>query len=143
MENRAIPIFPLDDEEIAHLNIASRKPDPVVSEGLREFAEGYPKTYRRLMARRLHETATLIEQIRAAIRAGSGREVEHLAHSGAGSSTTFGFVALVPLFREMERLGRAGRLAEAVPCGQQLGQEFVRVERFLQAEPVGLYPSLG
>jgi PAS domain S-box-containing protein len=110
--------------------------DPVDLERLQDIAGGDQQTFRHLAAHSLQQTAVLIGQIQAAIRSGSGRQVEHLAHSAAGSSLTCGFAALVPLFRELERLGSEGRLAAAVPHGEQLGQELARIERVLQADPM-------
>jgi hypothetical protein len=41
-------------------------------------------------------------------------------------------VAIVPLFRELERQGRAGSTAEAPPLVRQAGLELDRIKDFLE-----------
>jgi two-component system, sensor histidine kinase len=130
-----LPSEPLNARTPERPNAASGT-DPVDRERLRDLAGGDAQTFRRLAEHSLQQTAVLIGQLQAAIRSGSGEEVERLAHSAAGSSLSCGFVALVPLFRELEHLGSEGRLAEAVPFGERMETELARIERFLRSAPI-------
>jgi len=64
----------------------------------------------RLYSKQMAEQASLLE---AAIAAGAAGEVRRIAHRCAGSSASCGMVGVVPPLRDLERMGKERRLADA------------------------------
>jgi signal transduction histidine kinase/HPt (histidine-containing phosphotransfer) domain-containing protein len=93
--------------------------------GLEEFKE--------LMTLYLSQTSGQIEQLEAAIAAGSVQEVRRLAHSSAGASATCGMRRLVKVLREMERTAREGKLGEAPRLWREASEEFEAIREFVGA----------
>ena len=115
---------------------ASAPPDdpPVEMDRLLDFTNGDPESLRELVALYLDQTATQIEQLTAAVQAGSAAEVRRLAHSCAGASATCGMRRLVPLLRELERQGYEQKLTNAAELSHQVGDEFQCIRDFLGAQ---------
>ena len=63
-------------------------------------------------------------KLNAAILAESPGEVRQIAHRCAGSSASCGMLALVPLLRDLERLGHEGGLDDAPPIFAELERKF-------------------
>jgi CheY-like chemotaxis protein len=96
---------------------------------------------------RLHEllrlyfsqTETLLLKLNGAILAGSAEEVRQVAHRLAGSSASCGMIAVVPAFRDLERMGRDGSLADAPRLFAELEHRFERLRsqlrQYLDAPP--------
>jgi two-component system, sensor histidine kinase and response regulator len=80
----------------------------------------------------LEQMSESLERLHAAIESGDAGEVDLIAHNCAGVSATCGMVAVVEPLRELERMGRAGRLAGAATLGAQVGREFERIRDFLR-----------
>src|SRR5262249_53743358 len=64
----------------------------------------------RLYAKQMAEQVPLLE---AAIAAGAAGEVRQIAHRCAGSSASCGMIGVVPALRDLERMGKERRLADA------------------------------
>lgn len=114
---------------------ASRAPaptDPVDLDRLQEFSYGDPNGLREMALLYVTQTAQQLEQLEAAASMGSADEVRRLAHSSAGASATCGVRLLVPVLRELERLGAEKNLANAAALVQQAQQEFECVRQFLE-----------
>jgi CheY-like chemotaxis protein/HPt (histidine-containing phosphotransfer) domain-containing protein len=107
---------------------------PVDMERLLDFTNGDPESLRELATLYIEQTATQVEQIAAAVQAGAPGEVRRVAHSCAGASATCGMRRLVPLLRELERLGYEEKLTNAAELSRQVGDEFQRIRSFLQAQ---------
>ncbi len=105
---------------------------PVHMERLLDFTNGNPDDLRDLIALYLKQTSEQVEQLAAAVRAGSAPEVRRLAHSAAGANATCGMTRIVPLLRELERQGDAGKLTNAAELSQQVEVEFKRIGAFLE-----------
>jgi two-component system sensor histidine kinase/response regulator len=73
-----------------------------------------------------------LERLNAAIESGDAEEVDLIAHNCAGVSANCGMSAVVGPLRELERMGRGGRLAGAALLGARVGTEFERVRHFLR-----------
>ena len=99
---------------------------------LREFSDGDLDSLREMAALYLSQTAQQLEQLEAAALMGSADEVRRLAHSSAGASATCGVRLLVPVLRELERLGMEKNLANSAVLVQQAHQEFECVRGFLE-----------
>jgi len=100
---------------------------------LLDFTDGSPENLRELVTLYLDQTSAQIEQIEAAVRDGKAQEVRRLAHSCAGASATCGMTNLVPLLRELERLGAENVLANTPELARKAGIEFRRIRKFLEA----------
>ena len=100
---------------------------------LLDFTDGDPDNLRELVTLYLSQTKEQLEQLEAAVQAGTAQEVRRLAHSCAGASATCGMRRLVPLLRELEREGFEGRLTNATQLSRQAGEEFERIRHFLEA----------
>jgi CheY-like chemotaxis protein/HPt (histidine-containing phosphotransfer) domain-containing protein len=109
------------------------EPPPVDLERLRELSDNDPVALRELVELYLTQTADQIGQIRAALEAGAAPQLRRVAHACVGSSATCGINCLVPLLRELERLGHEQQLAEARKCLPDLEGEFARVNDLLKA----------
>ncbi len=105
---------------------------PVDMARLLDFTDGNPENLRELITLYLTQTALQLEQLDAAVRAGSASEVRRLAHSCAGASATCGMGKMVPLLRELEQKGMEEDLTTATQLCQQTGVEFERIRIFLE-----------
>jgi CheY-like chemotaxis protein len=112
---------------------ASPEDAPVDMSRLLDFTDGDPENLRELVALYLSQTKEQLEQLEAAIQAGTVQEVRRLAHSCAGASATCGIRRLVPLLRELELQGSEGQLTSATQLSRQAGEEFERIRSFLEA----------
>jgi CheY-like chemotaxis protein len=106
--------------------------DPVDMERLVEFTDGSAENLRELVDLYLSQTSEQFDKLRAAVVAGDAAEVRRVAHSCAGASATCGMRYLVPLLRELEHQGRDGKLTNAAEVFEQAGQEFKRIQLFLE-----------
>jgi CheY-like chemotaxis protein/HPt (histidine-containing phosphotransfer) domain-containing protein len=105
--------------------------DPVDLNRLRGFSDGDLQSLRELASLYLTQTSQQLEQLEAAVLAKSPDDVRRLAHSSAGASAACGVRNLVPILRELERLG-AGKNLDGSEAGVQSAQkEFERVRIFL------------
>ena len=83
----------------------------------------------------LQQTAKQIAQLTAAVAARSAEEVNRLAHSCAGASSTCGMTGIAPLLRELERQGYEGLLPNAPQLALDTSREFDRIRKFLDRLP--------
>jgi len=110
---------------------------PVDMARLLDFTDGDPDNLRELVTLYLEQTGQQVEQLEAAVQAGSAQEVRRLAHSCAGASATCGMRRLVPLLRELERQGFEGKLTNAAQLSHQVAEEYERIRHFLEAYLAG------
>jgi CheY-like chemotaxis protein len=109
------------------------EPVPVDMERLLDFTNGNPEDLRELINLYLKQTGEQIEQLAAAVQAGSAAEVRRLAHSCAGASATCGMSRIVPLLRELEKQGNEGQLTGAAELSRQVNDEFKRIHAYLES----------
>jgi CheY-like chemotaxis protein len=87
---------------------------PLVDLGLLNDAAGHDDARRRdligLYSKQMAEQVPLLE---AAIAKGSAEDVRQIAHRCAGSSASCGMLGVVPPLRDLERMGKERRLADA------------------------------
>jgi HPt (histidine-containing phosphotransfer) domain-containing protein len=107
---------------------------------LLDFSDGSVENLRELVALYLKQTTEQLEQLTAAAQQGLAAEVRRLAHSCAGASSTCGMVRIVPLLRELERLGEEKQLADAPELCRQAHREFQSIREFLDAYLARLSP---
>ena len=101
-------------------------------ERLLDCTNGNPDDLRELITLYLKQTGEQVEQLAAAVQAGSAPEVRRLAHSCAGASATCGMARIVPLLRELEKQGNDGTLTNAAGLSAQVGEEFNRIRVYLE-----------
>ena len=106
---------------------------PVDMSRLLDFTDGDTDNLRELVTLYLSQAGGQLEQLEAAVRAGTPQEVRRLAHSCAGASATCGMRRLVPLLRELERQGFEGRLTSATELSHQAREAFEGGRHFLEA----------
>jgi PAS domain S-box-containing protein len=80
----------------------------------------------------LEEYPGLVAGVRAAVEAGDARAVAQTAHTVKGSVGYFEAAAALEAARELEALGRGGRLQEAGPALERLEAELERVRQELE-----------
>jgi two-component system, sensor histidine kinase and response regulator len=73
-----------------------------------------------------------LEKLDKAIRAGNAGAVSLIAHNCAGTSAICGILTVVEPLRELERLGSANELADAVTYYTRVKKAFESVRTFLQ-----------
>ena len=90
-----------------------------------------------LYARQMAEQVPLLG---AAIAAGAAGEVRRIAHRCAGSSASCGVLGVVSPLRELERMGKERRLADAPRVFAELEQQLEKVRDRLRkyAEPASM-----
>jgi PAS domain S-box-containing protein len=118
---------------------AAGAPDeaPLVDMALLSDAAGHDETRRRdligLYSKQMAEQVPLLE---AAIAGGSAEDVRQIAHRCAGSSASCGMLGVVPPLRDLERMGKERRLADAP-------RAFAELERRLGMVRDRLRPQVG
>jgi HPt (histidine-containing phosphotransfer) domain-containing protein len=89
--------------------------------------------FKDLMTLYMSQTSGQIEQLEAAIAAGSLEEVRPLAHSCSGASATCGMRRLVKMLRQLEREAREGKLTDAPRLLREASDEFETIREFVHA----------
>ncbi len=114
---------------------APAAPDPseplVDLERLTEFSGGSTTNLIEISDLYLVQTQEQIDRLDAALQQGDTAAVIRLAHNCAGASGVCGIVALEPLFRELEHLGREGRADGAPELLETLRRKFMLVRGVL------------
>lgn len=75
-----------------------------------------------------------LAKLAKAIQTNNVEEVDQIAHNCAGTSATCGMVAIVPMFRALEKAGREGNLDKASEYLDEAKRQFERIRLFLKAE---------
>jgi CheY-like chemotaxis protein/HPt (histidine-containing phosphotransfer) domain-containing protein len=112
---------------------AAAEEPPVDLDRLNEFTNGNFDDLRELVTLYLKQTTGQVEQLAAAIQAGSAPDVRRLAHSCAGASATCGMVRIVPFLRDLEHQAEGGDLSHAPDLSHKVEEEFKRIRAFLEA----------
>jgi CheY-like chemotaxis protein/HPt (histidine-containing phosphotransfer) domain-containing protein len=120
------------DSTPAALPSTVEEPPPVDMDRLNDFTNGSLEELRDLVGLYLKQTTGQIEQLAAAVKAGSAPEVRRIAHSCAGASATCGMVRIVPILRELEHQADEGNLTNAPDLSRKAEEEFNRIRIFLE-----------
>jgi CheY-like chemotaxis protein len=112
-------------------------------ERLKEFTEGDPANLTELVTLYVKQTSQQLDQLQAAIKTSDALGVRRLAHSCAGASATCGMKRIVPLLRDLEEQGDAGKLTTAPELFTQVVQEFELIRTTLAPHlaPKNVTPS--
>jgi signal transduction histidine kinase/CheY-like chemotaxis protein len=112
---------------------ADASENPIDMARLMEVADGVDDGVQELIALYLQQGSAMLDQLAAAIRAWSLRDIEHVAHQLAGSSASCGVASLVDPLRELERQARSGELtaARAAELRADAQQRFERARQCL------------
>jgi len=101
---------------------------------LTECTDGDVDAMKTMVDLYLTRTSSLIVELNAAAAANQVNEVRRIAHACVGSSGTCGMVAMVPLFKSLEKMGAAGKLENTSEIMARVGVEFERTKKFLAAK---------
>ena len=112
--------------------LAAEEP-PVDMDRLNDFTNGNFDDLRDLATLYLKQTSAQVEQLAAAVKAGSAPDVRRLAHSCAGASATCGMTRIVPFLRDLEHQAEEGNLDHAPELAHNVEEEFKRIRVFLEA----------
>ncbi len=77
------------------------------------------------------KTRSQLEKLKEAIAKNAPDDVRRIAHSCVGSSAVCGMNEIAGIFRQIERNGMDGNLADSMSLHAQASQEFERLEKFL------------
>ena len=108
---------------------------PVDMARMNDLTDGNLDNLRELVEMYFNQTQKQFVQLREAIRDNKADAVRRVAHSCAGASATLGMTHLVPLLREMEKLGASGTLTEAGRICETAAGELERIREFLKTQP--------
>ncbi len=108
---------------------------PVEMDRLLDLGGGNVESLRELVDLYFKQTTGQLAELETAVHANKAEEVRQVAHSCAGASATLGMRRLVPLLRELERQGKAGRLTNAQQLCADAQREFKRTQDFLTKHP--------
>ncbi len=109
--------------------------DLTVLRGIRELREpGEPDPLVDLIDLYLQDTPARVAKMQAALAASDGGALASAAHSLKGSSSNLGARQLANLCMQVEKLAKAGQMADAEGLFAALTDEFARVCAVLQAE---------
>jgi signal transduction histidine kinase/two-component SAPR family response regulator/HPt (histidine-containing phosphotransfer) domain-containing protein len=108
---------------------------PVEMDRLMDLGGGNAESLRELVELYFKQTSGQLAQLETAVHANKAEDVRQVAHSCAGASATLGMRRLVPLLRELEQQGKAGRLTNAQQLCADARREFSRTQDFLVKHP--------
>ena len=110
---------------------------PVDLELLNSIFDNDADQVREVLALYLEQAWAQVQGIGTAIQNNALSDLNHLAHKCAGSSASCGMNPIVPLLRELERMGKEGNAADAPEVHKKTLAEFERIRSFLH-EKMGL-----
>jgi CheY-like chemotaxis protein/HPt (histidine-containing phosphotransfer) domain-containing protein len=79
---------------------------PVDLERLTEMGGTDPAGIKELIDLYITQTTSQLAELATAAQAAANKDIERIAHKAAGASATCGMTAIVPILRQLERLGR-------------------------------------
>ncbi len=91
----------------------------------------------------IEDASSRMGALRSAVRAGDAVTLEKTAHSLKSSSAYVGALTMAELCKELQELGRSGKVGGAVELVEQLCAEFDRVREVLELEVSKLHGSAG
>jgi HPt (histidine-containing phosphotransfer) domain-containing protein len=104
---------------------------PVDLQTLLEAVGGDPEFFAEMVEAYRSSAAEALDDLDAAVRAGSPAEVARVAHKLLGGSTVCGMTAIVGPLRALEGRGNASDLAGAGALVDEAREAFERIQRFL------------
>jgi PAS domain S-box-containing protein len=104
---------------------------PVEVDRLADICGGDKEQIQELITLYRTQANEVINGMEAALRSGSAKEIEHLAHKGLGISSNCGMMAIVPAFTELQTMARKGELHGAPQVHAEASKQLRRIERFL------------
>jgi CheY-like chemotaxis protein/HPt (histidine-containing phosphotransfer) domain-containing protein len=113
-----------------HHNPASAEA-PVDLDRLTEMGGTDPAGIRELVELYLTQTKGQLNELASAAAKGAAKELERVAHKAAGASATCGMTAIVPLLRELEKLGRENHPDQAPPLVARAQEALSQISAFL------------
>jgi HPt (histidine-containing phosphotransfer) domain-containing protein len=103
-------------------------------ERLRDVADGEPRQMQKLVELYLRTAGGQMRQLRAAVAEQRPADVQHMAHSCAGSSAMIGMRAVIPPLRALEEAAAHGDLSDAPRMLEQTDRAYSQIQHYLQAQ---------
>jgi signal transduction histidine kinase/DNA-binding response OmpR family regulator/HPt (histidine-containing phosphotransfer) domain-containing protein len=107
--------------------------DPAALQGLLSLVGGEFASLAELIASFLDEAPRLLAELDQSVASGDAAGVRRVAHSLKSNGADFGAATFAALCRELEMMGKDGRLDGAADLAARLGAEYVKVAAALQA----------
>jgi len=108
---------------------------PVDMERLRYVADGDPGDLREIVDIYIRQTEEQLNQLDLAVQNLSAKDVQALAHSCVGASSTCGMAAIIAPLRELETMAREKRLSGAPEQLASARSSFEQIKQFLTTQP--------
>lgn len=109
---------------------------PVDLDWLRECTDDDPEAMRTMANLYVTRTTTQLVELESAIARNAALDVHKIAHGCVGSSGTCGMTKIAVVFKELEKMGKAGELAGAGALSEQARAEFERIKAFLTEKKI-------
>jgi CheY-like chemotaxis protein/HPt (histidine-containing phosphotransfer) domain-containing protein len=113
--------------------LASGEP-PVDLDLLNSIFDNDAVQVREVLALYLEQAGAQVRGLGTAIQSKANSDLNHIAHKCAGSSASCGMNRIVPLLRELERMGKEADIAKAPEVYAQTQAEFAQIRSFLNAK---------
>jgi HPt (histidine-containing phosphotransfer) domain-containing protein len=119
-----------------HLTPSRIQPE-VDLQRLSEIGEDDPAVMRQLADLYLEQADETRQKLQEAIKVGSAKEAQFLAHRWSGASSTCGMPRLLVPLQELELRAKRGQLSGASELFAQASRELERVRQWLAVHLVG------
>jgi CheY-like chemotaxis protein/HPt (histidine-containing phosphotransfer) domain-containing protein len=114
---------------------------PVDLDRLTEMGGTEPAGIKELVDLYLSQTKTQLQDLQVAVQNASCKDIERIAHKAAGASATCGMSAIVPILRQLEKLGRENNPQPALPLVAQAETALRLITEFLERYIATLTPA--
>jgi HPt (histidine-containing phosphotransfer) domain-containing protein len=114
---------------------------PIDFDQLKLVSNNDPYDLEFLVSIYLRETEKELTRLEAAVQSANAQEVYRLAHANAGTSQSYGMLAVVAPLKQLETDARAGNLSNAAALLAETESQFQRMQTFLLTLPASAEQS--
>jgi len=98
---------------------------------LNSIFDSDPGQVREVLDLYVEQSAAQIQNMAVAISSNATEDLNHLAHKCAGASASCGMTKIVPILRNLERMGKENQMAEAPKTYELVKTEFAAIQQCL------------
>lgn len=110
----------------------TNQPSPSVDfELLNSIFDGDPVQVREVLDLYVEQSGLQIQNMAVAISSNATGDLNHLAHKCAGASASCGMTKIVPMLRNLERMGKENQMTEAPQAYELVKTEFAAIQQCL------------
>jgi CheY-like chemotaxis protein len=124
-------ISPPPPPQLSHSPAPAEDTAPVDLERLTEMGGTDPAGIKELIDLYVTQTTAQLKELAAAAQSAACKDIERVAHKAAGASATCGMTAIVPLLRQLEKLGRENQPQTTPDLVAQAEQALRQIVAFL------------